>query len=244
MMNDAFDENKLYCNTISSILSGCKDRKKAKKECSDVYFDSSSSLQIIDKVSSILKEEPAVLQIDTKSKSLDFVIVGDIHGSIESLVHIFKEKGYPPNTRYLFLGDYVDRGTRSCEVIILLYALKCIYPNDIYLMRGNHEFKRICDKYGFKNECLKRIKANCIDDFGETASQFYKNVIETFSLLPICAILDDSIFCVHGGVTSLVENREELLNLQNFEREFFFFTYYNGNTRTSYRIRTSMGTSC
>lgn len=219
MMNES-DENKLYCNIILSILTECKNRKKAKKEFSDVYFNSSSSLQILDKVSSILKEEPAVLQINTKSKRLDFVIVGDIHGSIESLVNIFKEKGYPPNTRYLFLGDYVDRGTRSCEVITLLYALKCLYPKDIFLMRGNHEFKRICDNYGFKNECLKRIKANYIDDFGENASKFYKKVIETFSMLPICAILDDSIFCVHGGVTSLVQNREELLNLHKVGDRF------------------------
>lgn len=203
------EEHKIYYDTIYSILKISNERKRATNEYSDIYFDFSTSLTIIEKAISILKYEPAVLQIDTKSKQFqDFVIIGDIHGSLDSLIRIFKEKGFPPNTRYLFLGDYVDRGTRSCEVVILLYSLKCMFPNDVFLMRGNHEFKRICDIYGFKNECTKRMKK--LSD----AEKFYNCVVDSFELMPICAILDDSIFCVHGGITSHVKNRDELLAIK------------------------------
>ena len=211
-MDNSFDSRDLCYDMILNILSECDKQKKT--ESSESSLDVPKCFQIIYNVRSILDEEPAVLQINTKKKGLDFVIVGDIHGSLETLAYIFKEKGYPPTTRYLFLGDYVDRGTKSCEVLMLLFSLKCLYPNDIYLIRGNHEFRKICDSYGFRNECFNRIKTTYINDICFTGLLFYKAVVDTFTLLPICAILDNSIFCVHGGITSYVKNRAELLKLK------------------------------
>lgn len=213
-MTNFFNNNKkLFSNTIIEII-----RQYEKQVPSDIYyeelsFDIFTGLKIINDATNIFSNEPAVLQIKTKSNELDFAIVGDIHGSLDSLIRIFKEKGYPPKTRYLFLGDYVDRGSQSCEVIILLYALKCLYPNDIYLIRGNHEFKSMTDYYGFKNECFSRVRARFIGNTSYSATTFYNYVTESFKALPICAIIDDSIFCVHGGISSHIKNRPELMQL-------------------------------
>lgn len=206
-------------NVISSIYEKFYDHNR-NGLISEVAFDVSHSYKIIKKAALILKSEDAVLQINTRQSKSEFVIVGDLHGSLDSLIRIFDEKGYPNTTRYLFLGDYVDRGKNSCEVIILLYALKILYPDNIYLIRGNHEFRFITDQYGFKAECIKRVKRTINGNVIHDGKLFYHLVTESFKYLPICAILDDSIFCVHGGITSYVQSRDELLSISKVDVHF------------------------
>jgi serine/threonine-protein phosphatase PP1 catalytic subunit len=81
-----------------------------------------------------------------------FIIVGDIHGQFLDLIGIFDRLGYPNETNYLFLGDYVDRGESSVEVICLLFAYKIKYPKIFFLLRGNHETEEQNSKQGFKQE--------------------------------------------------------------------------------------------
>lgn len=178
----------------------------------DVPFDIKSSFEIIKATANILKNEPAVLKIDTKNS--EFVIVGDIHGSLDSLLRIFEKKGTPETTRYLFLGDYVDRGPRSCEVIMLLYSYKYLYPDNIYLIRGNHEFRYINEIYGFKQECLNRVKQTIKGKIKNRGASFYRTTTKTYKYLPLCAIINDNIFCVHGGISGYLKSREELLNIE------------------------------
>ncbi len=87
-----------------------------------------------------------------------FRIVGDIHGQFHDLLYILKNFGDLPQNKYLFLGDYVDRGLFCVEVMTLLIALKCKYPKSIYLLRGNHEGKTMTENYNFRLECKKFIK--------------------------------------------------------------------------------------
>jgi protein phosphatase len=117
-------------------------------------------------------------------------VVGDIHGNIDDLIRIFEKFGYPPVADYLFLGDYVDRGEYSIEVLLLLFALKCKFPNHIYLVRGNHETYQISKVYGFLKECSDKFSACMFTQFNYV-----------FQYLPIAAILEEKVFCVHGGIS-------------------------------------------
>lgn len=118
-------------------------------------------------------------------------VVGDLHGQFYDLLELFKVGGLPPNASYLFLGDFVDRGKHSVELITLLILFKIKYPQRVTLIRGNHETRRTQMDYGFYTECNQK--------YGTPDVWNYFN--EVFDFLPISAVVDDSIFCVHGGLS-------------------------------------------
>lgn len=120
----------------------------------------------------------------------DYIIVGDIHGNLHDLLRIFAKFGLPPASKYLFLGDYVDRGGYSIEVITYLLALQLQYPEYITLLRGNHEFPEINKVYGFHEEVLNAYESE----------EIWNAFNDAFGYFPIAAILNDTTFCVHGGI--------------------------------------------
>lgn len=136
--------------------------------------------------------EPILFRIDAP-----ILIVGDLHGNVDDLIRIFERCGYPPKEKYLFLGDYIDRGQYSIEVISLLLALKCKYPDHIYLLRGNHETSLVSHYNGFYNEC--EIKYNL---------KLFYQFMKLFDSFPIAAIINNLVFCVHGGISPLLKNIE------------------------------------
>ena len=126
-------------------------------------------------------------------------MVGDIHGQYKDLLRIFNEVGHPPESTYLFLGDYVDRGKHSIATITLLLCYKLKYPEKVYLLRGNHEDPKVNITYGFLTECQNRYSV-----------KLWKQFTSLFRCLPIAAIIDRRIFCVHGGISPDLENMEQI----------------------------------
>ena len=118
------------------------------------------------------------------------IICGDIHGQYRDLIRLFDFGGSPQKKQYLFLGDYVDRGKNSIECISLLLAYKVKYPKNIYLLRGNHESEMINRTYGFFDECRRRYNLRT-----------WKIFSDCFNWLPIAALVNERILCMHGGIS-------------------------------------------
>ena len=152
---------------------------------------------LINKCKEILKQQPSFLEL-----ACPISILGDIHGQYFDLLRLFEYGGYPPSTNYLFLGDYVDRGKQSIETICLLMAYKIKYPENFFMIRGNHEAELVNRIYGFYDECRKRYNV-----------KLWKNFTDMFNWLPIAALIDDKIFCVHGGLSPDLENIEQLYDI-------------------------------
>ena len=131
-------------------------------------------------------------------------VIGDLHGNFFDLIRIFSKSGYPPFSKYIFLGDYVDRGTMSIEVITILFALKILFPSQIILLRGNHEFPAINSRYGFL--------ASIMDMYGD--NELWTQFNSVFEYLPVAALLNDKILCVHGGISAKIKSVLHLQELQ------------------------------
>jgi serine/threonine-protein phosphatase 2A catalytic subunit len=131
------------------------------------------------------------------------VVCGDLRGHFPALLEIFQTTGRVRDTNYLLLGNYVSRGTDSVEVITLLLMLKLRYPNRVTLLRGNQECRQLTQVYGFYDECLKK--------YGDASVwEYFLNV---FDFLPLAAVLDDKVFCVHGGLSPHFETIDEIMTL-------------------------------
>ena len=149
---------------------------------------------IIKESYNLLLTDPVLLELKAP-----LCICGDIHGQFYDLLRIFEILNYPPKTNYLFLGDYVDRGKQSLETILLLLILKIKYPKNIYLLRGNHECEVVNRQYGFFDECKRR-----------TSIKIYKLFSNLFNVLPITALIENRILCMHGGLAYGLKKVEEL----------------------------------
>lgn len=126
----------------------------------------------------------------------------DIHGQFFDLLRFFNNAGCPPQTRYLFLGDYVDRGKQSIESICLLFCYKIKYPDMIYMLRGNHECQNISKIYGFWDECKRRYNM-----------KLWKLFINLFNHLPVSALIDNKILCMHGGLSPKLKSLDQVRKL-------------------------------
>lgn len=149
------------------------------------------------------------------SLQLPITVIGDIHGQLFDLFEIFKISGPVPDTTYLFMGDFVDRGSHSLEVILYLLLLKIKYPRSIYLIRGNHEDAKICSNYGFFDE----IFAKYADCDASAPKDIWRAMIDTFETLPISAVIKREFFAVHAGLSPSLQAVDQIQTIPRF-REF------------------------
>ena len=147
---------------------------------------------VISKSYEIIKNQPVFIELNSPIN-----ICGDVHGQFYDLLRLFNYGGEPPKANYLFLGDYVDRGKNSLETIVLLLCYKIKYPENFFMLRGNHESDNINKTYGFFDECKRRVNI-----------KLWKKFNDLFNIFPITAIIKDKILCMHGGLSP---------NLLNFD---------------------------
>ncbi|KAI4167327.1 MAG: hypothetical protein LQ343_007288 [Gyalolechia ehrenbergii] len=149
------------------------------------------------KAREIFISQPILLELEAPIKASP--ICGDIHGQYYDLLRLFEYGGFPPEANYLFLGDYVDRGKQSLETICLLLAYKIKYPENFFILRGNHECASINRIYGFYDECKRRYNI-----------KLWKTFTDCFNCLPIAAIIDEKIFTMHGGLSPDLNSMEQI----------------------------------
>ena len=156
---------------------------------------------LAESLTSLKKNTDLVINVDNP-----VIVVGDIHGNLIDLIRIFTINGLPPYAQYLFLGDYVDKGQNSLECITLLLAMQNIFPEDIHLLRGNHETSQM-NSNGLFNQQLKEFY-----DDDAVSNEILSLFNEVFDYLPLCAVIARKIFCLHGGLTPDITSIEDLKN--------------------------------
>ncbi|KAI7907425.1 type 1 protein phosphtase-I [Cokeromyces recurvatus] len=190
--------NQLTVNSISSEYSSTTNIDEYIHRLLEAGYTSKVSRQLCLKSSEVTAICRAAMDI-----FLSQPIVGDTHGQYTDTIRLFEMGGFPPNSNYLFLGDYVDRGKQSLENILLLFCYKIKYPENFFLLRGNHESANVTKVYGFYDECKRRLSA-----------KMWRVFVDVFNTLPIAALVAGKIFCVHGGLSPSLHSMNDIRNIQ------------------------------
>ncbi|KAL1895763.1 serine/threonine protein phosphatase Pzh1 [Ceratocystis pirilliformis] len=198
----AFDDSPTMMGDIKDIdlddfIRRLHDAAYSGKVTKSVCLRNAEITAICQRAREVFLSQPALLELDAPVK-----VVGDVHGQYTDLIRMFEMCGFPPQSNYLFLGDYVDRGKQSLETILLLLCYKLKFPQNFFLLRGNHECANVTRVYGFYDECKRRCNL-----------KIWKTFIDCFNTLPIAAIVANKIFCVHGGLSPALSRMDDIRNI-------------------------------
>lgn len=193
----------IFDAVLSSILKSFSSSPEVylqkRAELSMPLISAETMQKICMTVSNIFQNDQALLEI-----SSPVIIVGDLHGQIFDLIRILKENGSPDNKKYLFLGDLVDRGEFSIETVTTIFLLKIVYPSNVFIIRGNHEFEAMCSKSGFAQQ---------IEELYDNFSIFHY-FLEAFSFMPLSALIDSKSLCIHGGLGPQLYSLKQLREIK------------------------------
>jgi len=157
--------------------------------------------QLVQSVNKILRNEGNLLYLEDP-----LTIIGDIHGQFYDAVKILDIAGNLDDTRYLFLGDFVDRGSFSIEVLVLLYSIKICYPNTVYFLRGNHECRQMTSFFNFRAECLYKYD-----------QEVYELFMDSFDLLPLACVVNGKFLALHGGISPDLRTLDDINAVDRFK---------------------------
>lgn len=167
-------------------------------------IDKECLVYIIKTATQILKGEPNLLKVKEP-----VIIIGDIHGQYFDMIHMFEKVVDPrglPGTNLLFLGDYVDRGIFSIEVMIHLFCLKITYPQNVIMLRGNHESRAMTEHFTFREEVLQKFHEE----------EIYELFLDSFEAMPLACDVNGDYLCMHGGISPELRNCQDIDKIQRF----------------------------
>ncbi|KAI0814997.1 phosphoprotein phosphatase PPZ [Irpex lacteus] len=192
------DKNRVVQLDIDDMIQRLLDVGYTGKVSKSLCLKNNEIVAICQAAREVFLSQPTLIELSPPVK-----IVGDVHGQYSDLIRLFEMCGFPPAANYLFLGDYVDRGKQSLETILLLLCYKIKYPENFFLLRGNHECANVTRVYGFYDECKRRCNIKT-----------WKTFIDVFNCLPIAAIVASKIFCVHGGLSPSLHSMDDIKRIQ------------------------------
>ena len=185
-VDNSYDGMKLESEMTQDFINDMIERFKNGKKLHKKY-----AFQIIKAVKEIVYDEATMVEIEVAEET-KLTVCGDTHGQYFDLLEIFRLNGFPSDKHaYLFNGDFVDRGSWSTEIALLLYAYKWLRPDHFFLNRGNHETDDMNRVYGFEGEC--KAKYN---------ERTFKLFSESFSALPLATLIGKKYLTLHGGLFS------------------------------------------
>lgn len=186
VVESSYDGARLGMEMTSDFIDDMIERFRSGKKLHKKYV-----YQIIAAVKELVYDEPTMVEMDVKTGH-KLTVCGDTHGQYFDLLEIFRLNGFPSESHYyLFNGDFVDRGSWSTEIALLLYAYKWLRPSAFFLNRGNHETDDMNRVYGFEGEC--KAKYN---------EKVFKLFSESFSALPLATLIGKKYLTLHGGLFS------------------------------------------
>jgi len=181
------------CLNVDVLIETLRNSKRGTL----VNMSEGSIKALIEVSHQIICGQPCLLELQAP-----LTVLGDIHGQFSDLLDIFDRTGHPPDINLLMLGDYVDRGKQSLETICLLLAYKVKYPENVFLLRGNHECAQITRIYGFYDECKRRHSV-----------RLWKSFCGLFNTFPAAALVDDRIMCMHGGLSPELQSFDQIRHM-------------------------------
>eukprot|EP01083_Nonionella_stella_P074493 202089_1 len=159
------------------------------------------AVQLVKRARDMFRKEPNLLRLYDP-----ITVCGDIHGQFFDLLRLMQCGGPVESTQYLFLGDYVDRGCFSCEVVLYMFAVKLTYPKQWFMLRGNHECRHLTAFFNFKDECLYKYN-----------ERLYNEIMSAFDALPIAATINSKFLCIHGGLSPDIQTLSDIQAINRFE---------------------------
>ena len=197
------DENAKFIELLKyfmgSVCADVDDYANGRLPLELPHLDKNDLMRLIGKAKSLFEVEPNLIDIKSPCS-----IVGDIHGHILDLFRILKTQGLPDKRKYVFLGDLVDRGEFSVETITLVYLLKVLWPSNVLIIRGNHEFNFLAYNGGFMGSVM--------EEYGDMG--IYMAFMKSFSYIPLALRIDGVMLCVHGGIGPSIFSIKQIMQLQ------------------------------